>query len=1191
MKHRRITILNVMIFLAAFSISAAAQTATATIRGVVDDGSGKVIAGATVTLTNTSTGLARNFAVNEQGQYYFNFIEPGSYQLLIKAAGFESYLRQGLTLEVGQAAEVDVSLKPGSVTETMTVVANTQQLETGNAALGAVIDRKTIDDLPLNGRNPYQLLALSSGVNSTRASRGSNPTANGSMAISINGGRALTNEVLVDGAPVTLKADTQPALRPSPDSVQEFKVVTNSFSAEYGRTGGGALNFSTKAGTNQYRGTIYEFLRNDAMDATSFFSNRSGSGKEKLRFNQFGGNYGGPILKNKLFFFANYEGLRIRQSTLRITNVPTAKMKTGDFSDLLGATLCTNAQNQAGVCGGAFTTALNVRDTNNQQIQARAGMIYTPAATAQRRVYAGNIIPAAQLNPVGIKVLSAIPDPNRPGLTNNFVYNEPLTTNANQFVTRIDYNLSAKHQIFGRFTREMNDDTGAGQLGGSAASTTAVANSATRAVNVAIDHVYTVSPGFILHGNAGWTRGTAVRTQLSDGFDLTSLGFPSNIANASGDSKVFPSFGVTGYTTLGPLRNFGNSLNNQDTFSFVGEASMVKGAHVIKAGGTYRLYRISIFRADDPAGNFAFTRSFTARTPTDQLSGDAAASLALGIPQSGRLGIVPRLAVQNPYFGLYLQDDWNVNRRLTVNLGLRYESDLPTTERYDRLTNFGTDLLFPVAVNITFPVNLNIPARTGNPRGAIINLGRSGFRERKQSKSDLNNFAPRLGLALKLDDKTVLRAGGGIFYAPMTGGGVSTTSFGVIGDLGESAYIATLDGGITPASNLSNPFPNGIAAPTGAAAGLLTGYGRQTLTTRLAEIRNPYSGQWNLSLQRELPWRMLAEVAYTGNAGIGILGGTTDLNQLSPEALALGATVLNTQVPNPFLTLPVDQRPPAGTPLSTATLTVAQLLRPYPQYGQVQSFFANDSHSSYHALQAKLSHRLSDTLSFQGSYTFAKLIDNISAIQAAASVQTPNFQDNNNRRLDKSISTIDARHRFVGNAIYALPFGKGRRWLNNNALAGAFIGGWTTNMIVQYQGGFPLAITAVALAGQTGLAFTNLRPNLIGDPKIEGGTTEQRSDQWFNTAAFAQPASFATGSTPRTLPNVRGPAHFSVNFGIHKNFAFGEKRRLQFRAEAFNLFNRANFDNPGTTFGYRRSAPDADGAQILFLNQVVLEPL
>jgi hypothetical protein len=1156
-----------MLWLLAWPLTAAGQTATATLKGVVADSRNQVVPGAQVALKHTAMGLEKTFTTDHKGEYVFTFVEPGTYQLTVKAQGFEGYSRQGLTLTVGAAAEVNVTLKPGSVSETLPVTANAAALETSNAALGTVIERKTIDDLPLNGRNPFQLVALAAGVVTTPNSRVANPGPGQTAAISINGGRALSNEVLLDGAPLTIKADTQPALRPSPDAVQEFKIVTNSYSAEYGRTGGGALNFSTRAGTNQFRGTLWEFFRNDALDATSFFSNLAGSGKEKLRFNQFGGNVGGPVLKNRLFFFANYEALTIRQSTLQRLNVPTAKMKRGDFSELLGATLCTNAQNQAGVCGGAFMTPLNVRDTNNNLIQARAGMIYTPAATAQRRVFAGNVILATQLNPVALETLAYYPDPNRAGLVNNFVFNEPGFTNAHQGTLRVDYNPSARQQIYGRLVLGSDESGSQGELGGSLASI--AANTSMRPVGLVLDYLHTLSPRLVLHGSAGWVRGVSARAPLSLGFDPTLLGFPAYLGGIQG-AQVFPTFTPTGYAPLGPPRNNGVVSNAQDTFSFAGDASYARAVHLLKAGGAVRLYRLYSFRADDPAGNFAFTRSFTARTPNDTSSGDAVASFLLGNPVSGRLGIAPALALQNYYFAVYAQDDWTLNRRLTINLGLRYESDLPTTERFNQLTNFDPGAAFPVNnLNVAFPASTGLGTRTIALRGAVINLGRNGNTTRGQSRADLNNLAPRLGLAFKLDDKTVVRAGAGIYFSPMTSGGASTSIFAVLGDLAETAYLATLDGGTTPApgSSLSNPFPSGITQPVGAALGLLTGYGRQTLPVRLADLRNPYIGQWNLSVQRELPGQLLAEVAYTGSAGVGLLGSLTDLNQLPVDALALGAAVLQTTVANPFLTLPAEQRPPTGSLLSSATLTVAQLLRPYPQFGQIQSNFPNDGHSSYHALQAKLSRRFSASLSFQASYTFGKLIDNISAIQAAAGVQTPNFQDNNNRRLDKSISTLDARHRLIASASYALPVGQGQRWLKYAGPLNTLVGGWTANTMVQAQGGFPLAISATPLAGQTGLAFTALRTNLAGEPKLEGGTTAERISRWFNTAAFAQPASFTSGNAPRTLGSVRGPGYLSVNVGLHKNFAFSETKRLQFRAEAFNLFNRANFNRPNTTFG------------------------
>ncbi len=1155
------------------------QTATATLKGVVSDNSGGVAPGAVVTLTQISTGLKRGFKTDSAGQFTFTLLEPGLYNLEVQAQGFKSARQAGLKLEVAQQAELNVALEPGSLNESVTITANETalQLDTASSALGGVVDRRQIDALPLNGRNVMQLAQLEPGVNSSPGSRAANPGggAGGYAELSINGGRTLTNEVIVDGVPITNKADNLVSLRPSLDAVQEFRVVTNSYNAEYGRTGGGALNFSTRAGTSKLRATLWEFIRNDATDATAFFSNLSGQGKEKLRFNQFGGNLGGPVYAprfgtggplaqklSKVFFFFNYEGLRLPTTNLRTSTVPTAKMRGGDFSELLGAAIAN----------------VNVRDTTGALIPARQGMIYVPGAVVaagqpgagSRVVFANNLIPANLINTVGKNAVAYYPLPNQAGqssLINNYLINSAANSSDNQFIARVDYNLSSARQLYGRIIQERNLGTNDGPYPGNLATTQANMRSQTRPGTAGLDYVDTLTPRLVLHASGGWTRQSIVSTTISDGFDPASLGFPAALANASGDSRVFPSFAPTGYSTLGPPRNFGSTKNNQDTFSFNQDLSWLRGAHSFKFGANERVYRIYNHRPDDPAGNFGFTRAFTARTATDIVSGDAIASLLLGNPATGRLGIAPDPAVQNLYYAFFVQDDWKVTSRLTLNLGLRWEADLANTERYDRLTNFDFNAPFPVSsLSVAFPAATNLGTRTLPLRGVITPVGRGNAATREQFDRDLNNFGPRIGLAFKLDDKTVLRAGGGIFYGSSSGGGFSNATY-AMGDLAETGFIATLDNVTpTPGTNLGNPFPSGIVRPTGAYDGPLTNYGQQLLSVRLRTIRQPKIGQWNLSLQRELPGHLIAQAAYAGSASIGLLGGPTDINQLSEEAQALGATILNTTVANPFLTLPVDQRPAATSILGRATVTVAQLLRPYPQFGRVQSFNANESHATYHALQTKISRRFNDGLAFSAAYTFAKTIDDISGISAGPTIQVPNYQNYYNRRADKSLSTFDVRHRFIGNVTWQLPFGNGRRYLKEGAL-GKIVGGFSLNAITQAQIGFPLSVTAVN-AALLGLSFTQLRPNLIADPKLSGDRPKaDRIAQWFNPAAFAQPAQYTFGNAPRVLPTMRGPGYFSTNLSIQRDFKFTETLRFQFRAEGYNIFNRANFTTPSAILG------------------------
>jgi hypothetical protein len=911
-------ILIAIFFLVTFSTFGFAQTSTATLKGLVTDNTGAATPGAVVNLTQVSTGTRRTFTTDTSGQFTFTFIEPGSYALDVQSQGFKRFVQEGIKLEVGQLAELNVTLQAGDISETVNITADQTalQLDTGSAALGGVIERSQVDALPLNGRNVLQLAQLEPGVSTSPGSRRANPGLGAVAEISINGGRPLTNEIVIDGMTVTQKADNLPALKPSPDAVQEFRIATNSYSAEYGRTGGGALNFSVRAGGTKYRGTLWEYLRNDAFDATTFFGNATGAGKEKLRFNQFGGNFGGPVLlprfgeggpgaskADKFFFFFNYEGLRIRQSTLRQNTVPTAKMRTGDFSELLGATIANT----------------NVRDTNGNLIPARQGMIYVPGAVVpagqpgagSRVVFANNLIPASRINTVARNAMAYYPLPNRTSLIQNHVLNSPAQTGDNQFTVRLDYNLSQKHNVYGRAIWERNSSSNQGSFPGLISSTQNNAFQTQRPGTAVVDYVWTLTPRLIAHFNGGVTRFAIRNTIFSKGFDPVSLGLPSYYASLPDDADIFPTFAPVGYTQLGPNRNFANTVNAQDTWSFNQDMSLLLGAHTIKFGANQRHFKIYNVRPDDPAGNYAFTRAFTARTATDTTSGDAIASMLLGHPSSGRLAISPQPAVGSNYLAFFLQDDWQVTRRLTLNVGLRYEIDFPNTERFNRLTNFDLNAQFPVNnITVAFPAATGLGTRTIGLRGVVTPVGRGGVSNREQSDRDLNNFAPRIGLAFKLNDKTVLRAGGGFYYSSLSGGGLSNASY-AIGDLVETTFVASLDGGVTPNpnANLSNPFPNGIVFPTSRYEGPLTGYG-QTVPARLRALRMPYVPQWNLNLQRELPGKIIAQVGYAGSAGIGLFTPRTDLNTLVPEVLALGETVLNTRVPNPFLALPAAQRPP-----------------------------------------------------------------------------------------------------------------------------------------------------------------------------------------------------------------------------------------------------------------------------------------
>ncbi len=458
-------------------------------------------------------------------------------------------------------------------------------------------------------------------------------------------------------------------------------------------------------------------------------------------------------------------------------------------------------------------------------------------------------------------------------------------------------------------------------------------------------------------------------------------------------------------------------------------------------------------------------------------------------------------------------------------------------------------------------------------RGALTPVGRDGVENRENYNRDLNNIGPRIGLAFKLNEKTVIRAGGALFYAPLGGGGFNVVTAAMSG-LAETPFIASLNNGISPApgTNLSNPFPSGIVQPANATLGPLTGFGQQSIPVRLRDIRQPQLGQWNLNVQRELPGGITFEAAYAGAAGIGLLSGATDINQLSPAAIAIAGKIVNGSplgnltVANPFLTLPADQRPAATSILGRSTVTVAQLLRPYPQFGNVLSYSQNEAHSSYHSLQLTASRRLSDGLTFSAAYAFSKSIDDLTSMSLNnQTIQVQYYQDYHNRRADKSLSNFDVTHRFIGDMNWELPLGRNRRFIREGMLA-KVLGGFSVNAIAQAQSGFPISISATNASLQ-GLAFNSLRPNITGDVTTSATTKADRLRQYFNTLAFAQPTPYSFGNAPRTLPGLRGPNYFTTNLSLQRDFRFTETAKLQIRAEAFNVFNRANFQVPGTAFG------------------------
>ncbi|MFN0102272.1 MAG: TonB-dependent receptor domain-containing protein [Bryobacteraceae bacterium] len=1106
-----------------------AQTQTASLRGVVQDSSGAVLPSAQLTLTNIDQNRPWTAASNESGAYVFFQIPPGNYRLQVEAKGFKKFTREGLILQVAQVAEITIPMELGAVNEVLLVTAETPLLETASSTLGEVVNSLTSENLPLNGRNVLQLVALTPGINANSSFRNSGPGGGSINAVgfSANGGRNVSTAVMLDGSPQEVMGYNQPAYVPSPDAMQEFKVQTNSMSAEYGRTGGAVINMVHRSGGSAFHGVLYEFLRNNVLDANGFFNNFNGREKAAFRYNQFGATLGGPLTRSRqtTFFFFNYEGIRQVNPGSATFTVPTPQMREGEFS------------------------AIN-------------GIVYDPAtinAAGERQPFSSNRIPSTRFDPVGRKMMSFYPSPNRPGIINNYFSQAGSNTTRNNVSTKIDRRISDRQNLFGRFSWESATSNSANHYGNAA--TGSPGFNGARNKSGTLDDSY-LFRGWILHGNYGYSYHANPRGPLENTITSTELGFPASV-QAAAQFPIFPTVAVTGYSQLGPESTYiiGNKF---ETHTWTGDASRLVGTHTIKTGGTYRLNRASNFRPNNPNGSYNFNDGFTRRFFNRAGGGDAIASMLLGLAGGGQMRFEPSLSLQVAYAALYFQDDWRVNNRLTLNLGLRWDTDFPMTERFDRTSSFDLDAQLP----------LNVPGLPPQRGGLVFAGSRTPGAPRGIKDVDGNNFAPRVGLAYKINQRLVLRTGAGFFYSPTTGTGPSPAAAGALGFNAITPFNSSIDGGRTPYTTLRNPFPDGFIVPENGANGLLTFLG-QGINANLRYDKVPYTVQWNFNLQYELPGTMLLDIAYAGNSGVK-LQANSQLNQIPDSALALGDR-LNAVVPNPFFGIV-----PAATTLGQATTTAAQLLRPYPLFTGVTHQWGSQAHSSYHALQTKFRKRYAGGLQFLAAYTWSKTIDDVSSVAGFLGDQNPGYTNNNRRDLDRSLSGNHVPHVLAFNFQWDLPFGKGRRLLNRGGLADRLAGGWSVNGIASIQSGTPISITSrnnttvSQGGGQT--------PNSTGIPSQTSGSAKERIGGWFNPAAFSDAPPYTFGNIGRFLPDNFGPPLHNWDVSILKDIRATERIRFQFRAELFNAWNQVNFANPGgTVFGQPNfgQITGADAARII----------
>jgi len=1083
-----------MILMLAAAVAVRGQAGSAEITGEVRDSAGALVTQARISITQTATSHTVTTLAGS-GTYSVINLKPGTYNFTVEATGFKQLVRENVRLQTGERVRLDFVLPAGAISETVIIRSDAPLLRTEAGSLGQVITQRKIVNIPLNGRNFLSLVGLSAGVAQPP------PTSAGPSFPRINGGRPRTNEYLFDGISVLQPEPGQVAFFPIVEAIQEFKVEVNSPPAEFGRFNGGVVNLTTKAGTNDFHGTAFEFLRNEVFNARNVFSSANQQ-KPVFRRHQFGGVFGGPIKSNRTFFFTDYQATRQLIGRVRTSTVPTLAQRNGDFSATLGAPLSFQGN------------PVTVLDTNGNTIPVRAGQIFRPS---DHRAYAGNIIPVGTFDPVAASLLQRYPAPTSGDAANNFTRAGNESQDQDQFDVRIDHRVSAKTQFFARysFAQDLTDPVAPLPDGSGNVTTGAIGLTDTRAQSIAGSMIHVFNPELVNELRIGYTRRTVNRDALQlDAPPSDSLHLPGIPTNGAFENTL-PSFLIDGLQPLGSPANTASQFTTDVTQIF-NALSKQHGRHSLKAGVDFRWERLNVIQPPSPTGQFRFSSLFTnaqaipaVGSTLAPFTGNALASFLLGQVQTFSIDIQqnvirPRAHIQE-YF---VQDSWQAWSRLTINAGLRYTLNFPSTEV--------------------------------DNQGAVFNLetqqleflGRDGF-SRSARKLHKLDFGPRLGVAYRFDDRTVVRGGYGLIWIEQAGitTPFTTPQFPFV----QTVTQRTLDN-ITPAFVLA-AGPSVAAIPLTADAGM-----GQGVFTVDADLGSGYAQQWNFAIQHQLTNNLVAEIAYAGSKITHVGIPDTNINQLTAAQLALGPALLQ-RVPNPFF-----GEVPRSSSLGDPTIPVAQLLKPFPRFTTVSFYRNNAGNTNYNALQAKLEQRFANGLSFLISYTRSKLIDEASSVFDASILTGPvaNFPvaDSFNRQLERDVSNGDMPNAFVASFTYELPF--------DFELAG----------VVTLQSGLPLAVTQVtnfnAFAG-----FGTQRPNRIASPEMPA--SQRTTSQFFNTAAFTVAPQFTLGNSSRNP--VRGPAYRNVDLALIKRIFFAEETHLELRLEAFNLTNTPPLGAPNTLLG------------------------
>jgi hypothetical protein len=1128
---KRVCVLGTLLWL--FVVAAAtAQDFRGGITGTITDGSGGRLPGVTVTATNVATNVASNTTTNAEGEYSILYLTPGVYTLAAELSGFKKTVRDNVEVRISDRVGVDLKMDVGRIEETISVSAESPILQTTSGSSGQVIDEKRISMMPLSDGNPFVLARLAPGIAYNGDLKFSRPFDNGGTSGIVTGGAAGGNEFTLDGSP-NMANGRRVAFVPPAGAVQEFKVETASFDAASGHTGGANVNVTLKSGTNSFTGSAYTYYRSDKLAETDFFLKRSEQPKPKLGYKRPGGTIGGPIVKNRTFFFGAFEWLPDRFPEPITTTVPTEKMRNGDFSELL-------------------SQGIIIYDPLTAQ---------TVGSRVVRQPFSGNIIPAGRINPIAAKVLSYYPLPNETpsaSLQDNFVYENPRTDTFNSQSVRIDHSITPKQRLFARYTRNNRRESRGAELG-TVNGIVPTGNFLFRKNDgFTLDHTYAQSASALWDIRAGWQRFQEPNIRQHQGlFDPASLGFSQSVANLFGGAQYFPSF------TFDTINDIGDNLggNTEHTiYSFQPTYTRLFGGHSVHAGYDLRLYHEFSNNPNRQAGEYAITNGGAFTRQQDNTAAQNfqdVASFLLGYPTGGSIDLNGTRTNESWYHAVFVQDDWRISNRLTLNLGLRYDYETPTTESQNRnVRGFDPDatLSLTSAAEAAYAARPDqIPASAWRARGGVQFASDSnpGF-----WNAATNNIQPRAGFAYKLNDKTVVRGGTGVYVVPFVIAGTNQMGYSQ-----STPFTATQDRGLTFQSTLSNPYPLGVLQPVGNSLGPNTFLGQSLSRFAPLDVENAKLLRYQMMVQRELPGQWLLEAGYVGSHGYNL---TTDveLNSVPAQYLSTNQSrdqavidFLGTQVPNPFVGL-------LPTGFTGANVARSQLLRPYPQFNNVPTN-ASDGTSQYDSAQFKLERRFTKGYSIIATYTWSHFTERVFRLNAT------------DASYENRIARDDVPHRVTASVLYELPFGNGKTWGSNaTGLVNGFIGGWSVNAIGQLQSGRPLDFAGrniyfngdvnalkAKYSDNVDAPVWDLSPFYFHDAAVQTNGVDdpvkQRADQRIRLSQNIR-------YFPSRIDGIRSPFLNLWDISIVKQVPLQGRVRMQFNIEFLNALNRVVFNDANT---------------------------